>query len=310
MSIGAYDAGQARAEFSTPIDAAQPHGIADWRVRVDPTGGDRTPQAGKRPRLQWSDLVLWLLPLPLVLLLVLPLVALGWRALTEGALTGDGSAALREAMVLTLKTSLISTVLIVVTGLPLAYLLARREFTGRRALDVVVDLPIVLPPSVAGIALLLAFGRNGVIGRWFAEAGLTIGFTTAAVVLAQCFVSAPFFVRASAASLQRVQQDMEDVAADLGASPWARFRTVTLPIALPGILAGVVLAWARAVGEFGATIMFAGNFPGVTRTMPLAIYSAYGGGDIATAVILAAALLAAAGLTLGGVRWAAGREQR
>ncbi len=299
------------AQSSSQSSSSVPRdGIADWRVRMELFPDDEPSGRARRRRLQWSELMLWVLPLPLLVLLVLPMAALVWRAFADGALSADGTTALRQAMSLTLRTSLISTVLIVVTGTPLAYALARREFAGRRAVDVVVDLPIVLPPSVAGIALLLAFGRNGVLGQWLNDLGITVGFTTAAVVMAQCFVSAPFYVRAAAASLQRVNRDVEDAAADLGASAWHRFRTVTLPIAFPGILAGIVLAWARAVGEFGATIMFAGNFPGITRTMPLAIYSAYGGGDLSTAVLLSAALLLAAAATLAGVRWAAGREMR
>ncbi len=254
--------------------------------------------------------LLWLLPLPLVLLLALPLLALGWRALAAGgSLTPATWAALRQAMALSLATSAVSTVLIVAFGTPLAFALARRRFPGSRALNVLIDLPIVLPPSVAGIALLLAFGRFGLVGRPLESLGVTVGFTTAAVVLAQTFVAAPFFVRAAVGAFSRIDRDLEEAAADLGSGPWRTLRTVTLPLALPGLAAGAVLAWARALGEFGATIMFAGNFPGVTRTMPLAIYSAFGGGDLETAILLAAALLLASALTLGIVRAVAGRDR-
>jgi len=254
------------------------------------------------PGVSWR-VAAGVLALPLVLLLALPLLALAWRAVAGGqGLTAEGWAALRQAMGLSLLTSTVSIVLIVVTGTPLAYALARWRFRGRALLDVLVDLPIVLPPSVAGIALLLAFGRFGLVGRWFDAFGVTIGFTTAAVVLAQAFVAAPFYVRAAAGAFSRVDRDLEEIAADLGAPPARVLRTVTMPLALPGLLAGLVLAWARALGEFGATIMFAGNFPGVTRTMPLAIYSAYGSGDLETAVLLSAALLLASALVLAGVR--------
>lgn len=252
--------------------------------------------------------LLWLLPLPLVLLLALPLIALAWRAIANGTnLSPAAWAALREALMLSLATSLVSAGLIVLFGTPLAFALARQAFPGRRLLNVLVDLPIVLPPSVAGIALLLAFGRFGLVGRPLDGVGITVGFTTTAVVLAQSFVAAPFFVRAATGAFARIDRDLEEAAADLGSGPWRAMRRVTMPLALPGLAAGAVLAWARALGEFGATIMFAGNFPGVTRTMPLAIYSAFGAGDLETAILMAAALLLASGLTLGIVRAVVGR---
>ncbi len=258
----------------------------------------------------WTARLAWVLPLPLLLLLALPLVALVWRGLTVGeGLTADRVAALRQALALSAVTSTVSMALIVMAGTPLAWLLARRQFRGSRLIDVLVDLPIVLPPSVAGIALLLAFGRFGLAGQWLDRAGITLGFTTAAVVMAQCFVSAPFYVRAAAGAFARVDRDLEEMAADLGANPWEVMRTITMPLVLPGLLAGLVLAWSRALGEFGATIMFAGNFPGITRTMPLAIYSAYGSGDLETAVLLSIALLVASAVVLAAVRYVgAGRR--
>ncbi|MDQ3226736.1 MAG: ABC transporter permease, partial [Chloroflexota bacterium] len=190
---------------------------------------------------------------------------------------------------------------------PLAYLLARRSFRGSRLIDVLVDLPIILPPAVAGIALLMAFGRYGLVGRWLNDAGITVGFTTTAVVLAQIFIAAPFFVRASKAGFTRIDRDLEDAAADLGASPGKVFRTVTLPMAFPSLAAGAVLAWARALGEFGATIMFAGSFPGVTQTMPLAIYGRFGAGDLPSALLLSIVLLALSMVVLLGLRLLGGR---
>ena len=254
------------------------------------------------PRRGLPVALVWLLPLPLLLLLALPLVALVWRGASGEGLSAEGAMILRQALGLSLATSAVSTAAIVGFGTPLAYALARKRFPGARAVDLLIDLPIVLPPSVAGIALLLAFGRFGLVGSWLNAAGVTIGFTTAAVVLAQSFVAAPFYVRAAAGAFRRIDRDLEIAAANLGASPWRTLWSVTMPLALPSLLAGAVLAWARALGEFGATIMFAGSFPGVTQTMPLAIYGRYGSGDLETAILLSLALLVASAVTLAAIR--------
>ena len=244
----------------------------------------------------------------LVLFLSIPLVAMFWRLLRDGrGVTPEALATLREAMTLSLLTTAVAMVIVLTTGIPLAFFLARRSFPGSRAIDTLVDLPIVLPPAVAGIALLVAFGRNGLVGRWLATMGVTLGFTTTAVILAQVFVAAPFFVRAAKSGFQRADLDLEEAAADLGASPLRRLRTITLPLALPSLVAGAVLAWARALGELGATIMFAGNFPGVTQTMPLAIYARFGAGDLTSALILSLVLLMASVVVLFGLRMLAGR---
>lgn len=228
----------------------------------------------------------------LVLFLALPLAAMAWRALQEtGGLTASERHQLWQAMRLSMVTSLISMGIIALLGTPLAFLLARRQFRGLHLLNTVVDLPIVLPPAVAGIALLMAFGRQGVFGQWLNELGITVGFTTTAVVMAQVFVAAPFYVRSAKAGLQGVPKDVEDAAEIDGATPLAVFRDITLPLALPGVAAGMVLAWARALGEFGATIMFAGNFPGITQTMPLAIYGRFSAGDLSSALLLSLILL-------------------
>jgi molybdate transport system permease protein len=238
------------------------------------------------------EAALWPLGLIVLLFVTVPLAALVYRTVTGGTdLDGDAVRVLRQALTLSLVTTAASMVLIVGFGTPLAYLLARRRFPGRWLVDTLVDLPIVLPPAVAGIALLMAFGRRGVLGGPLADLGITIPFTAVAVVFAQVFVAAPFFIRAARGGFERIEPDLEAAAADLGARPWAVFRTVTLPLARPGIAAGAVLAWARALGEFGATIMFAGNLPGTTQTMPLAIYGAYGSGDLPAALLLAVLLL-------------------
>ena len=255
-----------------------------------------------------SEITVWALALLLLLFLAIPVGALLIRALGTGAgwdaRTYD---TLRQALGLSIVTTAMTMVIVIVLGTPLAYLLARRRFPGAAAVEALVDLPIVLPPAVAGIALLVAFGRNGLIGRWLAEGGVTVGFTTIAVVMAQVFVSAPFYVIAARGGFARVDRDVEAAAADLGATPGQVFRTVTLPLIAPSLIAGAVLAWARALGEFGATIMFAGNFPGVTQTMPLAIYGRFGAGDLSTALLLSVVLLIASLMVLLGVRIAGQR---
>lgn len=244
----------------------------------------------------------------LVLFLTVPLAALVWRALGESrGLDAAALRTLRQALGLSLATSAVTLAIVVALGTPLAYLLARRRFRGVRLVETLIDLPIVLPPAVAGIALLVAFGRRGIVGRWLEGIGITVGFTTAAVVMAQVFVAVPFFVRAARSGFARIDRDLEDAAADLGATPWRVFATVTLPLARPGLAAGAVLAWARALGEFGATIMFAGNYPGTTQTMPLAIYGRFGAGDLRTALLLSLVLLVVSLAVLLGVRELGGR---
>ncbi len=229
-----------------------------------------------------------------VVLLTLPTVAMVIRSLDARDVLNDAAARerLREAMVLSLGTSLGSLMLVVLFGTPIAWVLARVDFPGRRVVDALIDLPIILPPAVAGIALLSAFGRRGLVGEMLDSFGITIGFTTTAVVMAQIFVSAPFFIRTARAGFSRIDATIEEAAADLGASPWKVFVTITLPLCRASLVAGAVLAWARALGEFGATIMFAGNRTGVTQTMPLAIYERFGAGDLPTALVLSVILLA------------------
>jgi len=203
----------------------------------------------------------------------------------------------RQAIWLSLTTTATSTLLGLTLGTPLAYLLARRRFRGRSVLDTLVDLPMVLPPSVAGIALLLAFGRRGILGQWIDEAGLSIAFTTTAVVLAQTFVAAPFYIKTAIAGFEGVDRELEQAAAVDGASPRQVFTHITVPLCWPVLLGGLVMSWARALGEFGATIIFAGNFPGRTQTMPLAIYIGFEL-DLGLALTLSIILLAISYLVL------------
>ena len=210
-----------------------------------------------------------------ILFIGLPIVALLVRAFQQddlwSAVTGDLA---MSALRLSLVTSVISIAVVIAAGTPFAYLLARHDHWLARAIDGLVELPIVLPPVVAGVAMLMAFGRGGMIGRLLSDAGIDIAFTATAVVFAQIFVAAPFYIRAAKLGFQLVAREYEDVSQTLGVSPLATFRRITLPMAAPAIITGLGLAWARAIAEFGATMMFAGNLMGETQTMPLAIMTA------------------------------------
>ena len=217
-------------------------------------------------------LVLALASVPALLFLLVPLLALVLRIAPAQLLADLFSAEVGQAIWLSAVTTLLTLLVSIVAGTPVAYLLARRRFRGRALLDTLIDLPMVLPPSVAGIALLMAFGRRGLVGQHLSAIGLDIAFTPAAVVLAQTFVAAPFYIKAAISGFVGVDRELEQAAALDGASGLGVFRYVTLPLAGASLLAGAVMTWARALGEFGATIIFAGNFPGRTQTMPLAIY--------------------------------------
>lgn len=239
----------------------------------------------------------------LVLFLGLPVAVLVMRALAGGALVAAlGDPVVLAALSLSLGTTAVSLVLTVALGAPLAYVLARRRFRGSALLETVVDLPIVLPPSVAGLALLLVFGRRGLVGSSLEVIGLTIPFTTIAVILAQVFVAAPFFVRSARAGFAAVDRDLEDAARVDGAAERQVFRWITVPLARSALAAGVVMSWARALGEFGATIMFAGNIAGRTQTLPLVVYGEFGAGDLDASIAAAAILVLAAFGVLIAVR--------
>ncbi|MEU7766934.1 molybdate ABC transporter permease subunit [Nocardia sp. NPDC049190] len=225
--------------------------------------------SGRRP------LILVLPAVCALAFLLVPLFGLAlrapWRTLPDRLLTTEVGAALR----LSLLCASLATVVCLLLGVPLAWLLARGEIPGRGLLRALVTVPLVLPPVVGGVALLLVLGRRGLVGRylydWF---GVALPFTTAGVVVAEAFVAMPFLVISVEGALRAADPRFEEAAATLGASRWLTFRRVTLPSVLPGVVAGGVLCWARALGEFGATITFAGNFPGKTTTMPLAVYLA------------------------------------
>ena len=208
----------------------------------------------------------------MLIFLIFPLVALIARIPLASLLGNLGGAEVVQAVRLSLTTTAISTSVALLFGTPLSYLLARRTFRGRHVIDTLLDLPMVLPPSVAGIALLIAFGRRGLLGSALEDLGLSIAFTQAAVVVAQVFVAAPFYIKAAIAGFAGVDRDLEQAASIDGAHAGQIFRHITAPLAWPVLFGGAVMTWARALGEFGATIIFAGNFPGRTQTMPLAIY--------------------------------------
>lgn len=211
----------------------------------------------------------WLMGLPIFLFLLLPLGALLLQSHPAEILSSLSTPTASQAIILSLKTSFISVGITLLFGAPLAVVLARRDFALRKSIETLIDLPMVLPPAVAGVALLMAFGRNGVFGQFL---GLQIPFTQAAVIMAQVFVAAPLFIRSAIIGISRVNDELIEAALLDGATTWQVFRYVIQPIAQPAFIGGAVLTWARALGEFGATIIFAGNFPGRTQTMPLAIY--------------------------------------
>jgi molybdate transport system permease protein len=204
---------------------------------------------------------------------ILPLLGLLLRAPWKDAARSLTEPETLQALRLSLVASLSATGIALLLGVPLAWIYARVEFPGRALLRALTTLPMVLPPVVGGIALLLAFGRRGLLGSWLdATFGITLPFTTAGVVMAETFVAMPFLILTVEAGLRSMDRRYEEAARTLGASRWRVFTRVTLPLIAPSLFAGAVLCWARALGEFGATITFAGNFPGITQTMPLAVY--------------------------------------
>lgn len=247
--------------------------------------------------------------IPIVAFLVVPLAMLILSREPTGLATGLGTPVARQALFLSVWTSAVSLGIVVAFGLPLALLLARHAFRGRRLLDSIVDLPVVLPPAVAGIALLLTFGRNGPLGPLLARYGIEIVFTPAAVVMAQAFVSSPYFVRSATNALRAIPREVEEATTIDGASGWRAFWSVLAPMTSESLLGGAAMAWSRALGEFGATLLFAGNLPGHTQTMPLAIYLGFESGDGAP-IALSIVLVGVAFATLATTRWLVGRTQR
>ncbi len=212
------------------------------------------------------------LSLPMLVFLSLPIIALFLRTSPASLIDNLREPDVLRAIGISLVTTLISTLIIILGGTPLAYSQARGQFRFSRAVDTLIDLPLVLPPAVAGVALLMAFGRRGILGGLLSDLGIHIAFTPLAVILAQVFVAAPFYIKSATVGFKNIDRELEQSAALDGASSPQIFRFLTLPLSWSALLGGSVMSWARALGEFGATIIFAGNFPGRTQTMPLAIY--------------------------------------
>ena len=210
--------------------------------------------------------------LPLLMFILLPLAALLLRVQPAAVLDGLQREPVQQAISLSLATSLVTVLLTCLIGTPVAYYLAHRQYRLHRLVDTIVDLPTVLPPAVAGVALLMAFGRRGLVGEWLTPFGITIPFTSLAVVMAQTFIAAPLYIKSATLGFANVDCELRKAAALDGATRWQTFRYIMVPMSWVAILSGLVMTWARALGEFGATIIFAGNFPGRTQTMPLAIY--------------------------------------
>lgn len=232
-----------------------------------------------------------LLPVVAMLLAVRPAVLLGKLA----------NVVVREALILSLITSMTAVLIVVIAGLPVSWWLFTARSRLARWFEAVLVLPLVLPPTVAGLGLLLAFGRAGLLGGAFTAMGISLPFTPAAVIIAQVFVGFPFFVLAAAAGLRGIDPQLLEIGSTLGSSDFGVFRRIALPLAAPSLLAGAVMAWARGLGEFGATITFAGNLPGKTQTMPLAVYAALQQ-DLDAALAVAVLLLAISGGVLLAVR--------
>jgi molybdate transport system permease protein len=212
-----------------------------------------------------------------------------------------------DALRLSILSSLCSLALMVLLGTPVAYGLARSTFPGKRVVETLVELPLVLPPAVAGVALLFAFGRRTPVGGVLRDLNIEVAFTLAAVVMAQAFVAAPFYIKSARAGFQSVPRELVEAAHTQGAGGWQTFRHIVVPLALPSIAGGAVMSWARAVGEFGATILFAGNFQGRTQTMPLAIYTALET-DVNAAIVLAAILVVSSFALLITFKLLSGRQ--
>ncbi len=266
------------------------------------------PAASARRRGQ-QTVILWLCSLPLVAFLLIPLVALLLRLSPTALLAHLFEPQVAQAIALSMATTTITLLTTLVIGTPVGFLLGRKDVRGRNLIDTLIDLPMVLPPAVAGIALLLAFGRRGLFGQALEDAGIHIAFTQSAVVMAQLFVAAPFYVKAAAAGFHAIDVELEQAAALDGAGWGQIFVWITLPLARTALLGGAVMTWARALGEFGATIIFAGNFPGRTQTMPLAIYLGFEL-DLNIALTLAVILLAASFVVLLVVKGLLGQRVR
>ena len=268
------------------------------------TGDDKNrrslPSSGRSDALA-SGLAVAALAL-LVGFISLPFISLLMWTVSENSWRAMASPVALDALFLSIKTTSISMAIIITVGTPAAYVLARAEFPGKKFVETLVDIPAVLPPSAAGIALLLTFGRFGVVGQYLNVFGVTLSFTTVAVIIAEVFVAGHFYVRQAAVGFSQVSRDVEEAALVDGAGRLLAFTRITVPLTFPALIAGAMMAWARALGEFGATIVFAGSFPRVTQTIPLAIFAEFQG-DIDAAVALSVLVLGFAFAVILAVRY-------
>jgi molybdate transport system permease protein len=256
--------------------------------------------------------LIWVFILPSAILLALfalPFLALFERSITPDFFTYAFSEQALKALRLSLITSTLTTLLTILFGTPFAYVLARWRFRFKSWLELLIDLPIVLPPSVAGLSLLIAFGRRGLFGAALSMLGISLPFTTAAVVLAQAFVAAPLYVRSARIGFAEIDRQLEEAAQVEGANQWQLFQEVMFPLAGRALLSGAILTWTRALGEFGATILFAGNLEGVTQTMPMAIYLGFES-KLGIALALSVMLVIVSAVLLGLTRKLGREEER
>jgi len=251
-----------------------------------------TPRTSRRLKISWKALLL-----PFGLFLILPLLALFLRITPADLVQTLAQEQVTQALSLSLVTTLITVAVTVLFGTPVAYYLSHPRYRFHRLVDTLVDLPTVLPPAVAGVALLAAFGRRGLLGAPLESLGISLPFTQAAVVMAQTFIAAPFYIKSAALGFAGVDCELRKAAALDGATRWQTFRHIIVPMSWVALLSGAVMTWARALGEFGATIIFAGNYPGRTQTMPLAIYIGFEI-DLNVALTLAIVLVCLAFLIL------------
>ena len=264
--------------FPEAIEESSAHTLAGWRTR--------------NVKISWR-----LLTLPMLAFIAIPIVALFLRTPLSTLGATLNSTQVVQSIRLSAMTTLTTAALTFFFGTPVALMLSQRNFRLYRVVDTLIDLPTVLPPSVAGIALLMAFGRKGVLGGALSAIGVSIPFTAVAVIMAQTFVACPLFIKAAAIGFSAVDPELRQAAALDGANRWQTFRYIILPMSVSSLISGIVLTWARALGEFGATIIFAGNFPGRTQTMPLAIYLGFEI-DLNVALTLAIIMICFSFLTL------------
>jgi molybdate transport system permease protein len=227
---------------------------------------------GQKSRSANAETPFYFLSLPMLLFFLLPILAIFIKTPFTSLLNNLREENAVKAIGLSLVTAFTTTLITVAFGTPVAYLLSQKKARIYRLVDTLVDLPTVLPPAVAGVALLMAFGRKGIFASWLTQYGISIPFTTIAVIMAQTFIAAPLFIKSAMISFSGIDNELKQAAALDGANRWQIFRYIVVPLSWMGMLSGCVMTWARALGEFGATIIFAGNFPGRTQTMPLAIY--------------------------------------